>query len=144
MGTERAVTELLLLRAEDEQDLRILSACVQDMAVKAGDISWSARHRQLVLVGNRLRWEAVSEGKPATRVRSALRFDFISRVQRKEWPDEREMVLPLMAIEPVDGALELIFGGGARLRLEAEVIDITLEDMSGPWGAISLPQHDLP
>lgn len=143
MWSGRAVNELLLLRAEDEADLRILSACVQDMAVKAADVSWSARHRRLVLVGNRLRWEAVGEGKPATRVRSALRFDFVSRVQQKEWPEAREMVLPLMAIEPVEGALELVFGGGTRLRLEAEVIDITLEDMSGPWGAISLPQHDL-
>lgn len=145
------VTELLLLRAEDKDDLTILSACAQDMTVKAGDISWNPHHRQLVLLGNRLRWETVSEGKPATRVRSALRFDFVKRLQRREWPDERQMVLPLMAIEldvaalqPDSGtALQLVFGGGTRLRIEAEVIDITLEDMSGAWGAISLPQHDL-
>ncbi len=137
------MTELLLLRAEDEEDLRILSACVQDMTVKPGDIGWSPLHRRLVLVGNRLRWEAVSEGKPPTRVRCALRFEFIDRVQRREWPDEREMVLPLMTVEFADGALLLAFGGGTALRLEAEVIDITLEDMSGPWGAISLPEHNL-
>ena len=88
------MTELLLLRAEDADDLKILSACVQDMAVKALDVSWSPVQRRLVLMGNRYRWEA----KQPTRVRSALRFDGVLKVARREWPDERHAVLPLLSV----------------------------------------------
>jgi hypothetical protein len=132
------VTELLLLRAEDGEDLKILSACVQDMAVKPADVAWAPRRRQLVLVGNRFRWEA----KAPTRVRCALRFDAVLRVERREWPEETHAVLPLLAVTlEADGALLLAFGGGTALRLHVEAVDATLEDLSGAWGAVSVPRH---
>ena len=131
------MTELLLLRAEDAEDLEILSACVQDMAVKPVDVAWMARQRRLVLVGNRYRWEA----KAPTRIRSALRFEAVMRVERREWPEEPHAVLPLLAVTADDQAVVLSFGGGTALRLHTEALDATLEDLSGPWGAVSVPRH---
>lgn len=132
------MTELLLLRAEDADDLKILSACVQDMAVKALDVAWEPARRRLVLLGNRYRWEA----RQPTRVRSALRFDGVLKVARREWPEERHAVLPLLAVAPEgECALILSFGGGTALRLEIEAIDATLEDVSGAWGALAVPTH---
>jgi hypothetical protein len=132
------MTELLLLRAEDADDLKILSACVQDMAVKALDVAWEPARRRLVLLGNRYRWEA----RQPTRVRSALRFDGVLKVARREWPEERHAVLPLLTVAAEgEGALILSFGGGAALRLEIEAIDATLEDVSGAWGALAIPRH---
>ena len=169
------MTELLLLRAEEPDDLILLSACVQDMAVKAGDIGWSPRARRLALIGNRFRWEDAARGPgkggSATRIRSALRFDFVGSVQRRNWPAAPDTVLPLLAITfddatddqsaedqagasstadgqppehtPATGVtLLLSFGGGAALRLQQEVLDATLEDLSGPWGATTIPDHD--
>lgn len=132
------MTELLLLRAEDAEDLKILSACVQDMAVKPMDVAWVPRQRRLVLVGNRYRWEA----KAPTRIRCALRFEGVLRVERREWPEEGHAVLPLLAVT-VEGAdrLVLAFGGGTALRLHVEAVDATLEDLSGPWGAAAVPEH---
>ncbi len=140
--------ELLLLRAEDGEDLKILSACVQDMAVKPVDVRWLARSRQLVLVGNRFRWEA----KAPTRIRSALRFDGVLRVSRREWPEEAHAVLPLLAVtfgqaegaEEPGGVVLLAFGGGTMLRLQVEAVDATLEDLSGAWGAMAVPSHGEP
>ena len=138
MAQDGSETELLLLRAEDGEDLRILSACVQDMAVKPVDVRWLARARRLVLVGNRYRWEA----KAPTRVRSALRFEGVERVSRREWPEEGHAVLPLLAVTlEADGVLLLAFGGGTGLRLQVEAVDVTLEDMSGAWGAMAVPRH---
>lgn len=132
------MTELLLLRAEDAEDLKILSACVQDMAVKPVDVAWVPRQRRLVLVGNRYRWEA----KAPTRIRCALRFEGVLRVERREWPEEGHAVLPLLAVT-VEGPdrLVLAFGGGTALRLHVEAVDATLEDLSGPWGAAAVPAH---
>jgi hypothetical protein len=132
------VTELLLLRAEDGDDLKILSACVQDMAVKPVEVAWQPRHRRLVLIGNRYRWEAAMP----MRIRSALRFEGVLKVARREWPAEGHAVVPLLAVTlEADGSILLAFGGGTRLRLEAEALDVTLEDMSGAWGATAVPRH---
>lgn len=147
------VTELLLLRAEEPDDLILVSACVQDMTVIAGDIAWLPKQRRLALVGNRFRWENAARGPKkggtATRVRSALRFDYVQSVQRRNWPLSPDAVLPLLSItfddadgEGEEAALLLSFGGGAAIRLTQEVLDITLEDASGAWGAAAIPDHD--
>ncbi len=150
------MTELLLLRAETPDDLILVSACTQDMAVIAADVAWAPRQRRLVLVGNRFRWEDAARGPKkggnATRVRSALRFDHVLAVQRRNWPTAADAVLPLLSItfddeeEAAAGkdevSLLLSFGGGAALRLRQEVLDATLEDLSGPWGAAAIPDHD--
>ncbi len=131
----------LHLRAESPDDLNPLSALVQDMAVKAQDIGWSGSGRRLVLLGNRYRWEtAASDG--GTRVRCALRFDFVDQVQRRNWPVAGDAVLAVLAItREAENALLIAFSGGLMLRLTIETLDVTLEDLSGPWGAIGVPRH---
>lgn len=132
------MTDLLRLRAEGPDDLPALSALVQDMAVKPADIGWDRPGRRLVLLGNRYRWEAGT----ATRARAALRFDHVRSVARRLWPADRDAVLALLAVRAEDTVLWLGFSGGAELRVDAEVIDVTLEDLAGPWGALGVPDHD--
>ena len=130
--------ERLRLRAESAEDLAAISALVQDMAVLANDIAFDARGRRLAILGNRYRWEAA---ETRTRIRSALRFDHVERVQHRAMPADPETALALLAITQEDGAIVLAFGGGTTLRITAEVVDVTLEDVSGPWGAKAVPSH---
>ena len=133
---------MLRLRAESPDDLIPMSALVQDMAVKAGDIGFDRRGRRLAIIGNRYRWEPAGGGK-GTRVRSALRFDHVETVQRRNWPPSADRVLAVLAItQDADGALVIAFSGGPMLRLTVEALDATLEDLSGPWGARNVPRHD--
>jgi hypothetical protein len=134
----------LSLRAESADDLQPLSALVQDMALMAGDVGYDARARRLLILGNRFRWEAPD---PPTRMRAMLRFEFVDRVQRRLWPVLGEEVFSLLAIEAEEAAdgraiLTLAFSGGPTLRLETEVIDVTLVDLAGPWEAVATPRHE--
>ncbi|MFA7439481.1 MAG: DUF2948 family protein [Sphingomonadaceae bacterium] len=131
------MAERLHLRAETLDDLPPLSALVQDMAVRAGDIHWDARTRRLALIGNRYRHEQ----KQPTRIRSALRLDFVEHVQRRAWPASPDQILVLLAVKADSEWLELLFGGNISLRAKAECIDLTLEDVSGPWGTKIKPAH---
>jgi hypothetical protein len=51
------VTGRLKLRAEDEEDLRVIAACLQDALVPLSDIHFLEGDRRFVMVANRFRWE---------------------------------------------------------------------------------------
>jgi len=136
---EQAQQERLRLRAESADDLATISALVQDMALVANDIAFDARRRRLVIMGNRFRWEAAAT---PSRIRSALRFDCVERVQHKAMPADPTTVLALLAVTGEAGdMLNIAFANGTTLRLKVEALDVTLEDVAGPWGAKSVPAH---
>lgn len=130
-------TERLLLLANDASDVSLISALAQDAVIGTADIAWSPKARRLVLLVNRFRWETGD----ATRVRCALRLEFVTRLQRRAWP-RGDAVLDLLAITEDGGALVFVFAAGPTLRAEVECIDLILEDLSDPWPASRRPQHD--
>ena len=52
----------LKLRARDPEDLRVLSACLQDALVPLADVAFLKAEQRFVLVVNRFMWEAAPEG----------------------------------------------------------------------------------
>ena len=137
----------LKLAAADAEDLQMLSARVQDAAGKLKDFVWLPKQRRFVAALNRFRWEDGKSGD--TRVRAALRFDSVSKVQsshvKRGAPDA---VVSLLAIRFMpDGAgdpagvIELVLAGGGTIRLAVECIDAELTDLTGPWAAIARPDH---
>ena len=131
------MTELLRLRAETAEDLPALSALVQDMAILANDIAFDARRRRLSLMGNRYRWEAATP----TRVRTAVRVDHVQGLQHRAMPDDPRAVLALLAMAQEGEHLVLTFAGGSMLRARIETLDVTMDDVAGPWGARAVPDH---
>lgn len=132
------MAETLRLIGHEADDVPVISALMQDAAVRVDDIAFDARAHRFALVANRYRWEA----DVPSRTRSALHFDGVSRAQRKGWPTDPEAVLALLAIRADAGGVTLDFSGGASVRLDVEVIDLVLEDLTGPWGAKATPRHD--
>lgn len=134
----------LQLLAEDQEDLAVISAALQDAVAKVGDISFEAKARRLTIAFNRYRWEAGAR----QRVRSALQLGGALEVQaRKIRRDRKEAVLELLAIgfepeEPPGGLLTLSFAGGGDLRVRLECIDAVLADISQPWPTPRAPAHE--
>ncbi|MDO9486900.1 MAG: DUF2948 family protein [Sphingomonadaceae bacterium] len=128
----------LRLIGQEAVDVPIISALMQDAAVRVDDIAFDARAHRFALVANRYRWEA----EVPSRTRAALRVDGVLRAQRKDWPTDGAAVLALLAIHADDTGVTLDFAGGASVRLETECIDMVLEDLTGPWGTRNVPRHD--
>ena len=134
----------LQLLAEDQDDLAVISAALQDAVAKVGDISYEAKGRRLTIAFNRFRWEAGVR----QRVRSALQVGGVLRVQaRKIRRDRRDAVLELLAIgfEPgaaPGGVVTMSFAGGGDLRAEVECVDAVLADVSAPWPTPRAPAHE--
>ncbi|TKT74187.1 DUF2948 family protein [Aquamicrobium sp. LC103] len=140
----------LKLVALDRQDLEIISAHVQDAVMKVRDLTYLAGEKRFVLAMNRFVWENRKQflRRNDERRRAVLHFDRVLGVKAsgvaKEKPDE---VLSLLAIrfEPAEapaGNVDLLFSGGAILRLEVECIEASLADIGGSWEAIGRPRHD--
>lgn len=139
-----AAAQPLQLLAEDQEDLAVISAALQDAVAKVGDISFEARGRRLTIAFNRFRWEAGVR----QRVRSALQIGGVLSVQgRKIRRDRRDAILELLAIgfepgEAPGGVLTLSFAGGGDLRAEIECVDAVLADVSEPWPTPRAPAHE--
>lgn len=138
-------TAPLQLLAEDQADLAVMSAALQDAVAKVGDIAFEAKARRLTIAFNRFRWEAGVR----QRVRSALQVGGVLALQtRKIRRERKDGILELLAIgfEPTEapgGVLTLSFAGGGDLRAEVECVDAVLADVSEPWPTPRAPAHEV-
>lgn len=143
----------LALRAEDADDLRVISALAQDAVVTVGDIAWEASRRRLSLLLNRFRWEdadaARREGRPFERVRALLVLSDVTHLAGDGIDrGDPDLVLSLLALdwapgEDGTGTLTLTFAGDGALAAEVECIAVDLRDVTRPYLAPSrhCPAH---
>jgi hypothetical protein len=143
--------DCLKLAAIDEEDLAVVSACVQDAVLKVGDMIYLPRDRRFALAMNRFIWEKADDGarKDYERRRAALTFDRVKSVKTSGIDrSQTDTVLELLALafDPTDapaGQVTLYFAGGAAARLEVEVIEARLADLGAAWATKAKPSHDL-
>jgi hypothetical protein len=140
--------QALRLLADDAEDLKILSAALQDAVCTIGDISYEPSARRLTVSVNRFRWETARTAKGGERVRAAVQLGGVLSVKAHRLRREAEQaVLSLLSIDftPGDtpaGAVTLNFAGGGALKVQVECLDAVLADLSKPWSARRRPSHD--
>jgi hypothetical protein len=146
-GPHKSAAPLQLLAA-DAEDLKVISAALQDAVGAIGDIHFEKGPRRLTLAFNRFRWEAGAK-RGGERVRSALQLGGVLEVKsRKLKHDAPKAVVSLLAIvfepgEAPGGTVVLSFAGGGELRATVECVDAVLADLSRPWPTSNRPAHDL-
>jgi hypothetical protein len=135
----------LKLYGRSAEDMRIMSAYLQDAVAQIGDMAHLADEKRFVILFNRFCWER--DGAPM-RVRSALQLANVAAIRQKKLNlTRRDGVVALLAIdfEPAAlpaGEIALQFAGGGEIRLAVEACEAILEDITAPWAASSRPQHD--
>jgi len=138
----------LQLLAADAEDLKVISAALQDAVCAIGDIRFEKGPRRLTLVLNRFRWESGGK-KGGERVRSALQLGGVLDVKSlKLRRDAPKAVVSLLSIgfepgEAPGGAVVFAFAGGGELRATVECVDAVLADLSSPWPTRNRTAHDL-
>lgn len=142
----------LHLGAADIDDLRVLSALLQDAVLSVSDIAFDRGARRLALLVNRFRWEdrAIAEGRaPAERVRALLLIGDAMAVRSEGFDkSDRDLVLSLLSLdwqpgEDGTGQLALVFSGDGQIAVEAESINLDLRDVTAAYAAPSgqVPRH---
>ncbi len=138
----------------EAEDLKVISALVQDAVFPATEMTWRPGQHRFGLLLNRFRWEDVEaakkRGRPVERVQSLLVVENVlgvasNGVDRRD-PD---LVLSLLSLdwhpgEGPEGELHLILAGDGAIRLRLEALEVTLKDVTRPYLAPSrkVPGHE--
>ena len=138
----------LKLRAEDAEDLAVISACLQDALVAVRDLAYAPEERSFLLVANRFRWENGPRPAPGEvpyeRVLCGITFSGVTAVSYSGFRrTDNGRILSLLAIRGERDAIRLEFSSGAAIRLEAARILCHARDLGDPWPTPWRPRHDL-
>lgn len=150
----------LRLMALDEDDLNVISACLQDAVVVARDMtlvpgSRPSGSKRFAMVVNRFAREAgaMRRGfrKTYQRRRTALHFEGVRSARTFGFDrSEGDKVLALLAIhfephaepgsEPA-GEISLVFAGDAMIVLNVDYIEAQMSDLGPAWSTTNVPRH---
>jgi hypothetical protein len=140
----------LRLRAEDAEDLAVLSACLQDALVSLHDLAYDDAAGTFVAAANRFCWEdgGADAAGPFARTLCLIAFEGVSGVAYRGFQrGEGGRILSLLAIRatPVDAGMiiDLEFAGGATIRLFAAGIRCRARDFGERWLTSRQPGHAL-
>ena len=145
--------EPLKVRAEDQEDLMVISSHLQDAVFLQQDISHDKEKRELAILLNRVRWELAkgNDGpqSPVERVRSLLLIKDVL-VFNSNLPDARGSKIPLSLLvieykpgEDGAGRISCRLAGHWDIHASVECINMYLTDVTKPYLAPSrkFPSH---
>ena len=141
----------LKLIANSDEDLRVISAHLQDSITQVKNIVHLKKNRIFLIQFNRFMWEDVEKGvfRKSRRVQSVLKLDNILGVYSKNLNQKKkDRFLDFLAIETKllsdkSYEIKLNFAGDILIKINAEVIECFLEDLGEPWETKSKPKHDI-
>jgi hypothetical protein len=141
----------LKLIARTDEDLRIISAHLQDSIASTENIANLKDNKIFLMQLNRFMWEDVEKGvfRKNKRIRTILKFDNVIKVNSKNISQtNKDNFLDFLAIESQQTPdenyeMKLIFSGDAIIKVIAEVIEVTLDDQGEPWDTKNKPKHKV-
>ena len=139
----------LKLIARTLEDLRVVSAHLQDAIVNINDIANLKKNKILLLQLNRFMWEDVEKGllRKNKRIRTILKFENVIKVKSRNINlASKDKFLDFLTIETnqmTDNNYEMkiLFAGDSILKVIVEVIEVTLDDQGEAWDTKNKPKH---
>ena len=139
----------LKLIARTEDDLRIVSAHLQDSIASISDIANLKKNKIFLMQLNRFMWEDVEKGvfRKNKRIRTILKFENILKVNSKNINQSKtDTFMDFLAIEsnqmPDNNyEMKITFAGDSVIKIISEVIEVTLDDQGEAWDTKNKPKH---
>ena len=139
----------LKLIARTEDDLRVVSAHLQDSIVNLSNIANLEQSKIFLMQLNRFMWEDVEKGvfRKNKRIRTILKFENVLKVDAKNInQSKKDKFLDFLTIEtnlmPDNNyEMKIVFAGDAIIKIVSEVIEVTLDDQGDPWETKNMPRH---
>tara|TARA_B100000029_G_scaffold95917_1_gene85970 strand:- start:294 stop:743 length:450 start_codon:yes stop_codon:yes gene_type:complete len=141
----------LNLIGKNEEDLKIISAYLQDSVVIVKDIVFLKKNRTFIMILNRFMWEDLEKGdfKKNKRIRSAVKFEEVLNVHSKNINQKtKNKALEYLAIKCTLSSdnfykIKIFFSGDSIITLVTEVIEVAMNDLGKPWKVKYFPKHKI-
>ena len=140
----------LKLKANDQNDLKVFAAYLQDSITVPQDIKYLEKNKTFICVFNRFMWEDAEKGifRDNKRIRSALKIDEVRSVKSKNLNPNEKKALEFLTINIDKDSEEnvninLLFSGNMTISVSVEAINATLEDFSDSWKTKTKPFHKI-
>ncbi len=139
----------LKLIARTQEDLRVVSAHLQDSIASTSDIANLEKNKIFLMQLNRFMWEDVEKGvfRKNKRIRTILKFENVLQILSKNINQlSKDKFLDFLAIETnvtpdKNYEMKIIFAGDSVIKVIAEVIEVTLDDQGEAWDTRNKPKH---
>ncbi len=139
----------LKLIARTEEDLRVVSAHLQDSIVKISDTANLKNNKIFLMQLNRFMWEDVEKGvfRKNKRIRTVLKFENVVKVSSKNIiHSNKDKFLDFLTIETIkmpdnNYEMRILFAGNSIIKVTTEVIEVTLDDQGQAWSTKNMPKH---
>ena len=141
----------LKLIARTEEDLRVVSAHLQDAIVNVSDIANLKKNKIFLMQMNRFMWEDVEKGvfRKNKRIRTVLKFENVVKVHSKNINQlKKDQFLDFLTIETIqmpdnNYEMKIVFAGDSMIKIISEVIEVTLDDQGQAWETKNKPKHKV-
>ena len=145
------VVKNLKLIAKTEEDIRVVSAHLQDSIASVSDIANLKKNKIFLMQLNRFMWEDVEKGvfRKNKRIRTVLKFENVLNVFSKNINQyKKDNFLDFLAIETIkmpdnNYEMRIFFAGDSIIRIIVEVIEVTLDDQGEAWETKNKPKHQV-
>ena len=139
----------LKLIARTEEDLRVVSAHLQDSIASIANIASLKKNKIFLMQLSRFMWEDVEKGvfRKNKRIRTILKFENVLTVDSRNINQgKKDQFLDFLAIETKitpdnNYEMKIIFAGDSIIRVISEVIEVTLDDQGEAWDTKNKPKH---
>ena len=141
----------LKLICRNQEDLKVISAYLQDSIVTIGDIIFLKQNRTFVMVVNRFMWEDVEKGllRYNKRIRCAVRFEDVFKVKSKNVNQKKQnkplecLTIKSEVMPNETYQIKIFFSGDGIITIFSEVIEVSLQDLGSPWNVKHIPKHKI-
>ena len=141
----------LKLIGKNQEDLKVISAYLQDSVVTVKDIVFLKKNRTFVMIVNRFMWEDVEKGvfRQNKRIRCAVKFEEVLKVRSQNINQKnRNKPVECLAIKCssiFDDVYEIkiFFAGNNIITIISEVVEVIMHDIGKSWNVTHVPMHKI-
>ena len=141
----------LKLLGKNQEDLKIISAYLQDSILIVKDIVFLKQNRTFIMIVNRFMWEDVEKGvfRQNKRIRCAVKFEEVIKVECKNINQKNKnkplecLAIKCSSIFDETYKINIFFAGNSIITITSEVIEVALHDLGKPWNVKHIPIHKI-
>ena len=141
----------LKLLGKNQEDLKVISAYLQDSILIVKDIVFLKQNKTFVMIVNRFMWEYVEKGvfRQNKRIRCAVKFEEVIKVESKNINQKNKnkplecLAIKCSSVFDETYKINIFFAGDSIITIISEVIEVALHDLGKPWNVKHIPAHKI-